>query len=92
MIGDKVKRQIKSIDKLSIECNRCGTEIIMNIDVNNTAHTPYQCCGCGLDFEIDKMDDLYGRLQSLLTSARRSKLQAKFSLICEEEIGDKNDK
>lgn len=81
----ETKTEIKKISKLSIECKRCGTEVIMNIDTGNTAKTPYQCCCCGLDFEIDRMDDVYSRIQTLLNSARRSQLQAKFSLICEEE-------
>lgn len=85
MEAGAVKKQIKSIDKLSIECNRCGTEIVMKVDIESTAKTPYSCCGCGLDFEIDRMDDLYGRLQALLRASKRSELKAKFSIICEED-------
>jgi predicted RNA-binding Zn-ribbon protein involved in translation (DUF1610 family) len=80
-----MKIEIGAIRRLTVECRRCGTEVVMNVDTDNTASAPYQCCVCGLDFGIDRMDDVYHRLQKLIRSSRAGELKAKFSLICEEE-------
>ncbi len=81
---NKIKKEIKEFKKLSIECKKCHSELIMDIDLNNTLRVPYKCSVCDSDFGIDPRDDIYARLQRLIQTSNDADLQARFSIICEE--------
>jgi transposase-like protein len=90
MMGDKVKRQIKTIEKLSIECSKCKSELIFDIKTHNEYNSLYNCPLCGSTYGFDPEDNVIERAKQLVTKAKQVK-GAEIRFICEEDEDKKDE-
>ena len=72
---------LTDIKRISIECQKCGTKTIINIDTLTTTLKQCPICATNFSANLGYQESLYENLQ-MMKSIEKS---VKFKVVCEKE-------